>query len=117
MPVSATISQHNQQSTPANTAPVYFWKPNQGHGYLSQWYWSPFIYNGDTYHTAEMWMMIQKARLFGDEKVAQRMLATQDPKTHKALGREVKGFDEKTWDSRTCLYFSLFCISDERLND
>jgi predicted NAD-dependent protein-ADP-ribosyltransferase YbiA (DUF1768 family) len=27
----------------------------------------PFEHDGVTYQSAEMWMMIQKARLFGDE--------------------------------------------------
>jgi predicted NAD-dependent protein-ADP-ribosyltransferase YbiA (DUF1768 family) len=28
------------------------------------------------------------------------MLATADPRRHKALGREVKGFKQGTWDMR-----------------
>lgn len=43
-------------------------------------------------------MMVQKARLFGDEGVAAQMLRTRDPKAHKALGRKVKGFDGGVWD-------------------
>lgn len=34
---------------------------------MSQWYEDSFEVDGVTYLTAEMWMMIQKARLFGDE--------------------------------------------------
>ncbi|KAF1959795.1 DUF1768-domain-containing protein [Byssothecium circinans] len=94
MSVTASAST----TTPASK-PVYFWKPTQGNGYLGQWYWSPFTHNNDTYHTAEMWMMVQKARLFGDEDVAVQMLATTDPRRHKALGREVKGFREGVWDA------------------
>ena len=45
-----------------------------------------------------MWMMVGKARLFGDEEIAQRMLKTTDPKEHKRLGRLVKGFDDKIWN-------------------
>lgn len=48
--------------------PVYFWRETEvPFGFLSQWYESPFVVDGVTYHTAEMWMMIQKAKLFGDE--------------------------------------------------
>lgn len=46
-------------------------------------------------------MMVQKARLFNDEGVAKQMLATEDPRRHKALGRKVKGFLEGVWDERT----------------
>jgi ribA/ribD-fused uncharacterized protein len=56
--------------------------------------------DNETYATAEMWMMVQKARCFNDEKIARQMLETTDPKTHKALGRKVRGFDEKVWNER-----------------
>jgi ribA/ribD-fused uncharacterized protein len=79
--------------------PIYFWKPTQQHGYLGQWYPSEFTVDGETYATAEMWMMVQKAKLFGDEKIAKEMLDTTDPKTHKALGRLVENFDDKVWNS------------------
>jgi hypothetical protein len=79
--------------------PVYFWKPAQGNGYLGQWYPSKFTHEGDTYATAEMWMMVQKARLFGDEDIAKRMLESTEPRVHKALGRKVEGFDGGKWDA------------------
>lgn len=48
--------------------PLYFWREfEEPYGFLSQWYESPFEVDGVTYQTAEMWMMIQKAKLFGDE--------------------------------------------------
>jgi ribA/ribD-fused uncharacterized protein len=47
-----------------------------------------------------MYMMVQKARLFGDTATAAKMLDTTDPKRHKALGRQVKNFDERVWDER-----------------
>jgi predicted NAD-dependent protein-ADP-ribosyltransferase YbiA (DUF1768 family) len=54
---------------PSNSGsePVWFWQPEQENGYMSQWFESPWEHEGVTYHTAEMWMMIQKAKLFGDE--------------------------------------------------
>jgi predicted NAD-dependent protein-ADP-ribosyltransferase YbiA (DUF1768 family) len=64
MPVN-TISL--AEATKPAEKPVFFWKPNDGNGYLSQWYWSKFTVNGETYVTAEMWMMVHKARCFGDE--------------------------------------------------
>src|SRR5690242_14338898 len=74
--------------------PLYFFGPRAREtGYLSQWYPSRFEVLGDTYWTCEMWMMVQKARLFGDEDTAKQMLETSCPRTHKVLGRKVKGFD------------------------
>ena len=42
-------------------------------------------------------MMHGKALLFEDNAVAEQILATRDPRTIKALGRKVKGFNEKVW--------------------
>ncbi len=41
--------------------------------------------------------MAGKARLFGDEDALERILVAPDPKSAKAIGREVRGFDDKTW--------------------
>ena len=38
-----------------------------------------------------------KALLFGDEKVAKAIMETQSPRKIKALGRQVRSFDEKVW--------------------
>ena len=62
-----------------------------------------------------MWMMVQKARCFNDEKIARQMLETTDPKTHKALGRKVRGFDEKVWNER--MYSLSTCCWEEELVD
>jgi ribA/ribD-fused uncharacterized protein len=79
---------------------VYFWNPDGNNGYMSQWEPSPFTHEGITYATAEMWMMIQKAKLFKDDEIASQMAATTDPKIHKALGRKVRGYDGKIWDQQ-----------------
>lgn len=48
--------------------PVYFWREFETpYGFFSQWYESAFEVDGVTYQSAEMWMMVQKAKLFGDE--------------------------------------------------
>lgn len=48
--------------------PVYFWREFEvPYGFMSQWYESAFEVDGVAYVSAEMWMMIQKAKLFGDE--------------------------------------------------
>lgn len=100
MPVTTIPYPSTPTTTTAPTPrPVYFWRPfEEGTGFLGQWYHAPFRVDGNTYATCEMWMMVQKARLFGDDKVAREMLRTRDPKACKALGRKVRGFDDKTWD-------------------
>ncbi|KAF2724549.1 DUF1768-domain-containing protein [Polychaeton citri CBS 116435] len=79
--------------------PIFFWREfEEPYGFMSQWYEATFEVDGVTYQSAEMWMMIQKARLFGDEEVAQAMMETTVPAEHQALGRKAKGFDRKKWD-------------------
>jgi ribA/ribD-fused uncharacterized protein len=57
----------------------------------------PFQVGGVTYSTAEHYMMASKARLFGDEVTASRILGTSSPADAKALGRSVRGYEEKLW--------------------
>lgn len=84
----------------------YFWKPivtdPVGDGCMSQWYPSPFEVDGVVYPTAEHFMMAGKARLFGDDEVAEEILAASDPAAVKKLGRKVRGFDEATWRAQRC---------------
>jgi len=65
---------------------------------FSQWFPAAFAVAGETYPTAEHWMMAEKARLFEDEAVRQRILGSQHPREAKKLGRLVQGFDPTRWD-------------------
>ena len=85
---------------------LYFWghQPSPGGGVgpgcLSQWWPATFTVDGEDYPTAEHFMMVGKARLFGAEDIAQRILASPRPGAAKALGRQVPGFDEQAWADR-----------------
>ena len=72
---------------------TFFWS-----GPFSQWHRSPFTLDGQIYVTAEQHMMAEKARLFGDEEILHRILATREPREQKALGRRVRGFDIERWE-------------------
>ena len=72
---------------------TFFWS-----GPFSQWYHSPFTIDGQVYNTAEQYMMAEKARLFGDEKIREQILQTANPGVQKALGRRVSNFDQAKWD-------------------
>ena len=84
---------------------LYFWghrPPKTGSvnkSCLSQWYSSSFVVDGVFYPTAEHWMMAEKARLFGDELALVQILDAPDPKSVKALGREVVDFDSRVWEA------------------
>lgn len=67
---------------------------------FSQWFPAAFTVAGETYATAEHWMMAEKARLFGNEDVRQRIIASGHPNEAKKLGRQVTGFDAPMWDAQ-----------------
>ena len=64
---------------------------------LSQWWPASFSIDGQIYPTAEHYMMAEKAKLFSDGQAYTNILAAPSPSKAKALGRKVRGFDEKLW--------------------
>lgn len=89
---------------------VFFWgacknaTPQNGYanlhkGCLSQWQKCSFVVDGVIYSSAEQYMMAEKARTFGDDETLEKILSAKLPMKIKALGREVRGFDGKKWDS------------------
>jgi len=48
--------------------------------------------------TSEHVFMFLKARFFRDIETAKKIMEVSDPREAKKLGREVKGFDEKSWE-------------------
>ncbi|MFI2710963.1 NADAR family protein [Micromonospora sp. NPDC018662] len=85
---------------------LHFWghRPQRdgsvGVGCLSQWWPAAFTVDGREFATAEHWMMWHKATLFDDHEIAGRVLTAPHPHRAKALGRQVRGFDEATWAAR-----------------
>lgn len=83
---------------------VLFWghQPNAdgsiGKGCFSQWFEASFQVDGQTYLTAEHFMMAEKARLFDDQETRTSILAARTPAEAKKLGRGVKGFDDALWE-------------------
>ncbi|RKR87647.1 hypothetical protein BDK92_1939 [Micromonospora pisi] len=81
---------------------VFFWKHRSDGvvdaGCLSQWAPSPFTVDGLDFATAEHYMMWRKATLFGDTGTAERILAAGHPHRPQTLGRQVAGFDQRTWE-------------------
>lgn len=81
----------------------FFWG-HRGEGVgahvFSQWWPCRFTHEGQTYTSAEQWMMAEKARLCGDEATRARILAEHDPDKVKKLGRKVTPFDAALWTAR-----------------
>jgi ribA/ribD-fused uncharacterized protein len=89
-----------------NAKYLFFWGHHPSHdgsitkSCFSQWWQSsPFHIDGVTYKTAEHYMMAEKARLFGDLAIADRILQSSHPKEAKDLGRQAQGFDDALWQN------------------
>mgnify|MGYP001024586789 FL=1 len=66
---------------------------------LSQWWKGHFLVDGVEYTCAEQFMMAEKARLFHDKEMLDKIMEADHPKEMKAYGRAVKGFDKEIWDN------------------
>lgn len=81
---------------------VFFWKEYDDKPFvtkkcLSQWYYAPFFVDNQWYSCAEQFMMAEKARLFGDFEILQRIIEEPDQQSIKKLGRMVRNFNEDVW--------------------
>ena len=76
---------------------VYFHKPEEPNGYLSNWYLSPFELEGKHFSSVEQYIMYQKCITFGDEEAASKVLATDDPAEQQAIGRKTSGYIGNVW--------------------
>lgn len=95
-----------------------FHNPDEEYGFLSNWYLSKFTVDGVTFSSMEQYMMYKKARLFQDTETAYEILSIQDVKQIKALGRQVKNYDDIIWNGRrqVIVYQGLlekFCQNQE----
>jgi ribA/ribD-fused uncharacterized protein len=67
---------------------------------FSNWYRSDFVVKGVTFNCVEQFMMFCKAKLFGDDNTADKIMKASHPRDHKKLGREVVGYDDDIWAKR-----------------
>lgn len=77
---------------------IFFHKPNEESGYLSNWYLSDFVMNNINFSSIEQYMMYQKAICFKDTNTAEKILKISDVAQIKALGRLVKNYDDNYWN-------------------
>jgi ribA/ribD-fused uncharacterized protein len=84
---------------------VHFWGHGRepdgrvGRGCLSQWWPGEFAEDGHRFASAEHYMMAHKAWLFDDAETAERILAAPHPAEAQKLGRQVRRFDQATWEA------------------
>lgn len=78
---------------------IKFWQVGKPYGEFSNWYICSVTYEGKQFCSSEQVFMYMKARLFCDEITANKILYTSNQREIKALGREVKNFDQAKWDA------------------
>lgn len=85
----------------------FFWKPYPSEKTsatsldkycFSQWYMSDFWSIHKTYCCMEQFMMANKAKLFADNEILEKIYNCNEPKKIFSLGRKVKNFDCDVWD-------------------
>jgi len=77
---------------------VFFWRLRDPYAFLSNWYPATFVdKKGIQYKNSEQYFMYQKAKLFGDDELAEKILQTASPQKAKELGRKVN-IKRKKWD-------------------
>jgi ribA/ribD-fused uncharacterized protein len=71
---------------------------------FSHWFKSDFIIDNQVYCCAEQYIMYKKALLFNDLTVANKILKSSDPKRHRYLGKQVRGFIKSVWQNECRQY-------------
>lgn len=78
---------------------LFFYEPTGYYGCLSNWYKCNFEYAGIKYTSTEQYMMYQKAIIFHDSNIANKILVESDLDIIKKLGRSVSNYDDAIWSS------------------
>lgn len=94
------ISDYNKNK---NIDFLFFWGHHNNNSEItkscfSQWYPSEFHIGINKYLFMEQYMMAEKARLFGDSEIEEKIMNSTNQKEIKALGRKVRNFDEDVWN-------------------
>ncbi len=79
---------------------IFFWGENKNDGYLSNFYQTEFIVSGKKFNCSEQFFMKKKQELFDSTNIqlATKIMNETNPKNIKKYGRQVKNFNEETWN-------------------
>ena len=67
---------------------------------LSNHYIDPFAVNGETYNSAQQYIMVHKARLFDDQESVVAITKEKDPRKQQQLGKGIKNYDNGIWKAK-----------------
>ena len=86
--------KENQMPIKITDKHVFFY-----HEWLSNFWEAPFEYKGHSFFCNEQAFMWEKAVLFGDKAMAEKILVASTPLEAKSLGRKVTPFDNEKWNA------------------
>lgn len=88
-----------------NNNHVFFWG-----GVFSNFYPAEFTVDETKFYTSEQYFMWGKAVAMNDMESAQKILAEKNPGKCKALGRQVKPYNESLWDNirESVMYTAIY---------
>ena len=76
---------------------TFFWHEYEENGVFSNWYECKIEIDDVEYFCVEQYMMSQKAKLFGDTYIYDRIMHAHSPMGCKRLGAKVTPFDRYQW--------------------
>lgn len=79
---------------------IYFHKPDEEYGFLSNWYQSEFEVDGKKFTSCEQFIMYQKCKILGEYYLANQIMSTDDPAVQKELARNTAKYNERLWAGR-----------------
>jgi hypothetical protein len=82
------------EQTYKNEKFFFFWN-----GFFSNWHESKFVVDGIEFNCGEQFFMYKKALTFDDVETANKVLKELSPRRQKALGREIKNYNDEAWNS------------------
>lgn len=62
----------------------------------------PIQLNGVQYNGNEQYIQSRKAELFGDHEAVQKIMASNDPREMKNIGKRIKGYVDAEWKQHSC---------------
>lgn len=75
---------------------IFFWGE-----WPSNWFKCHFTVDGNEFFNSEQYFMWIKAKTFGDEAAAEKVLVEgKNPKMAKLIGRMVRNYDDKVWNEK-----------------
>lgn len=94
---------------------VLFW---QNDSVFSNWYTPIEIqYENMTFNNSEALFMYLKAKSFKDEVAMAKILANQDPKVVKAVGRTIKNYNDEEWSKGRLAVMEWVCLMKFEQNE